>query len=62
MASAWLLHRFISQANCCVYTGNALCDGPNDGQEQLTVMINPEIEPLGQEKELIGKLAYPYPI
>ena len=27
-------------------------DGPNDSPEQLTVMINPEIEPLGQEKEL----------
>ena len=27
-------------------------DGLNDSPEQLTVMINPEIEPLGQEKEL----------
>ena len=27
-------------------------DGPSDSPEQLTVMINPEIEPLGSEKEL----------
>ena len=27
-------------------------EGPNDSSEKLTVMINPEIEPLGAEKEL----------